>query len=223
MSCITKYKDYRIGYFLVDVLVDNRLLIELKATPTLRPIHEAQLLAYLHVSNLSLGILVNFGGQNIIFKRFANTVEKPSYEETGKLNTPISDNFPYPELRTDLIAVLNEVRQHIKPGFMHMHYRRATQFELRLHGIPFELKKKIIIMFHQQPLQEKETRLLIVDDKVILTPVAVRGITFAMKNRLRYYLNLLGLEVGIIANFHTPHLEIETVTKYDRIQPKMTL
>lgn len=70
-------------------------------------------------------------------------------------------------------------------------------------------------MFRQHSIQKKETRLLIIDDKILLTVVAVQSITFTMKKLLRYYLNLLGLEVGMIANFHAPALEIETVG-YDR-------
>ena len=94
---------------------------------------------------------------------------------------------------------------------MHMHYRRATQMELRWHDIPYEVKKEITIRFRGQPIEKRETRLLIVDDKVLLAPIAVREITPTLKGRFRQYLRLLGLKLGIIANFHSPSLEIETV------------
>lgn len=47
------------GYRL-DVVVENRLILELKAVETLLPIHEAQVLTYLKLSNISLGLLINF-------------------------------------------------------------------------------------------------------------------------------------------------------------------
>ena len=45
-----RYKGYRIGLFFVDVVVDDKLLIELKVADSLQPIDEAQVLTYLKVT-----------------------------------------------------------------------------------------------------------------------------------------------------------------------------
>jgi len=50
-----------------------------------------------------------------------------------------------------------------------------------------------------------------VDKQVLLAPIAVREITPRLKGRFRQYLRLLDLDLGLIANFHAPSLEIETV------------
>jgi GxxExxY protein len=47
------------GYKL-DILVENVIMLELKACEKLEPIHKAQLLTYLKISNLKLGLLLNF-------------------------------------------------------------------------------------------------------------------------------------------------------------------
>ena len=47
------------GYRL-DIIVDKRLIVELKAVEKLLPIHEAQLLTYLKITGLQLGLLINF-------------------------------------------------------------------------------------------------------------------------------------------------------------------
>ena len=47
------------GYRL-DLLVDHLIIIELKAIEQFEPVHEAQLLTYLRLSNLWLGLLINF-------------------------------------------------------------------------------------------------------------------------------------------------------------------
>jgi GxxExxY protein len=47
------------GYRL-DLLVDNQLIVELKSCDGLSPIHEAQLLTYLRLARLKLGLLINF-------------------------------------------------------------------------------------------------------------------------------------------------------------------
>jgi iron complex transport system substrate-binding protein len=45
----------------VDLLVDNRLIVELKSVETLAPVHGKQLLTYLRLLQLPLGLLINFG------------------------------------------------------------------------------------------------------------------------------------------------------------------
>ena len=47
------------GYKL-DLLVENRVILELKAVQKLAPIHQAQLLTYLRLSGLAVGLLINF-------------------------------------------------------------------------------------------------------------------------------------------------------------------
>lgn len=44
----------------VDLLVDRAVIVELKAAPDLHPIHSAQLLTYLRLSGLHVGLLINF-------------------------------------------------------------------------------------------------------------------------------------------------------------------
>ncbi len=46
--------------FFLDMLVENRLVLELKSVDVLAPIHEAQLLSYLKLADKRLGLLINF-------------------------------------------------------------------------------------------------------------------------------------------------------------------
>ncbi len=48
--------------FRADLLVEGRLLVELKSTERLAPVHGKQVLTYLRLLNLPLGLLINFGG-----------------------------------------------------------------------------------------------------------------------------------------------------------------
>ena len=47
--------------FRADLIVEGRLLIELKSIESLRPVHSKQVLTYLRLLNLPLGLLINFG------------------------------------------------------------------------------------------------------------------------------------------------------------------
>ena len=58
--CRLTYKGAPIGEGRIDLLVENRLIIELKAVDRLAPIHHAQVMSYLKASKKTLGLLINF-------------------------------------------------------------------------------------------------------------------------------------------------------------------
>lgn len=62
-------KDFRI-----DILVENEIIIEVKAVEVLLPVHEAQIISYLKLSNKWLGLMINFNVPLMKngFKRFVN-------------------------------------------------------------------------------------------------------------------------------------------------------
>lgn len=49
----------QVGYRL-DILVENKLIVELKAVEGFHPLHMAQLITYLRLSEIKLGLLINF-------------------------------------------------------------------------------------------------------------------------------------------------------------------
>jgi GxxExxY protein len=55
-----KYKGFDIGDGRLDLLVENSLVVELKAVEVLAPVHIAQVLSYLRATHLSLGLLITF-------------------------------------------------------------------------------------------------------------------------------------------------------------------
>lgn len=55
------YKGEPVGYYVADMLVEDSVIVELKAVAELRPEHEWQLLNYLAATKIELGLLINFG------------------------------------------------------------------------------------------------------------------------------------------------------------------
>ncbi|MFI4861185.1 MAG: GxxExxY protein [Phycisphaerales bacterium JB063] len=55
-----EYKGESLGEGRLDLLVDDRLVVELKAVDSLAPIHEAQVISYLKATGLELGLLINY-------------------------------------------------------------------------------------------------------------------------------------------------------------------
>ena len=49
----------------IDILVEDKIVIELKSVDILKPIHSAQLLTYLKLSKKPLGLLINFNVTNL--------------------------------------------------------------------------------------------------------------------------------------------------------------
>ena len=55
------YKDIKLDYgYRIDVLVENSVIIELKAIDAINPVHEAQILTYMRFANIPIGLLINF-------------------------------------------------------------------------------------------------------------------------------------------------------------------
>ena len=72
------YKGVDLGDgFRIDLLVNDRLIVEIKAVERIQPIHEAQLLTYLRLTGKSIGLLINFNERILKsgVKRVANGLQ----------------------------------------------------------------------------------------------------------------------------------------------------
>ena len=55
-----QYKGELVGDYFADIIVEDRIVLELKAIEKLQKVHEAQLLNYLKATGIQIGLLVNF-------------------------------------------------------------------------------------------------------------------------------------------------------------------
>ena len=69
-----RYKDELVGEYFADILVEESLIVELKAVKSLNDIHFAQCLNYLKGTGLKLCLLINFGKSRIEIKRIVNNI-----------------------------------------------------------------------------------------------------------------------------------------------------
>jgi GxxExxY protein len=67
------YDEAVVGDFSADLLVEGRVMLELKANQALAPANEVQLVNYLTASGVETGLLLNFGAERLEFKRKART------------------------------------------------------------------------------------------------------------------------------------------------------
>jgi GxxExxY protein len=66
------YRDEEVGTRRVDFLVEGKVMVELKALEKLEDVHKAQAINYCEAFNIADGLLINFGGTSLEFKRVYN-------------------------------------------------------------------------------------------------------------------------------------------------------
>ena len=64
-----KYKGQLVGDYIADIVVENQVIVEIKAIENLQTIHEAQLLNYLKATGYKIGLLINFTHPKAQIKR----------------------------------------------------------------------------------------------------------------------------------------------------------
>ena len=66
------FRQQKIGRYVADLIAEDSVIIELKCCNFLLPEHQAQLVNYLTVSDISIGLLVNFGNSKLGYKRLCH-------------------------------------------------------------------------------------------------------------------------------------------------------
>ena len=73
-----------VGEYFADLLIDGRLIIELKAAKTIADEHVAQTLGYLKASKIEHGLLINFGSYRFEIRKYVLSQGKAREERAGK-------------------------------------------------------------------------------------------------------------------------------------------
>ncbi len=63
------YEGQSVGFFVADLVVDDKIIVELKAVRHLAVAHEVQLVNYLAATDIAIGLLINFGESKVEVKR----------------------------------------------------------------------------------------------------------------------------------------------------------
>lgn len=207
------YRDRQVGTYRPDfVLRDGAVLVELKARPTIEPLHKAQTISYLAVTQAGLGLIMNFGASSMQFERLPNFLGQRQVEENLAL-APASDDLLYPELSRHILNALFQVHRTLGAGFLHQVYRRATRIELAHCGIGCVYLKQLPLSYNKHPIAMQPTRLFHIENKILLATVALKTITATETERLRWAMDVTESSLGLIANFHSARLELRFLRK----------
>jgi GxxExxY protein len=68
-----KFRGETVGEFFADLLVENKVVVELKAVKAIAPEHQAQVINYLNATGIEVGLLINFGNPRLEYRRFSRS------------------------------------------------------------------------------------------------------------------------------------------------------
>ncbi len=63
------FRGQNVGEFYADLLIEDKVIVELKAVKALAPEHQAQVINYLNAAELAVGLLINFGAPKMDYHR----------------------------------------------------------------------------------------------------------------------------------------------------------
>lgn len=66
------YRGHLVGKLITDLIVQNKVIIEAKVASAINEFHLSQILSYLSITNLQVGLVINFRTPSLTFKRVAN-------------------------------------------------------------------------------------------------------------------------------------------------------
>jgi GxxExxY protein len=205
------YEGERVGLYYVDVWVDGgKILLEIKVAPSIEPLHKAQAISYLKVSDADLAIVVSFGAASLLDERLPNYVRDRQAEFSWQPRSADPDLL-HADLVNGVQRACHRVHFALGPGFLHQVYRRATMIELRRSGVAYDHIKRLPVEYRGHLLGEQEVRLIRVEGRLLLAAFALRQPDDVMAGRLKTYLRRLDLQLGLLANFHDTRLAMTAV------------
>jgi GxxExxY protein len=215
LSLLYKNTKLDCGYRM-DLLVAGWLLLELKAVEKLHPLHEAQLITYLRLAQLKLGLIMNFGS---LLLRDGILRRANSSPPMSKLYAPREEFQAMDDLSRVVMDAAFEVQHLLGTGLLRSAYVAALEHELKLRGLKVELRLPVNLLYREQLIPSAKELPMIVEGKLMVACVCVRGIEPIHLARQKSLLRASGAEVGLCLNFHADSMAAE-VRRFSNLTKK---
>ena len=195
------YKNNRVGLFRTDLIVEDKIILELKVVPEIFALHQAQTISYLKVTGLKLAMLINFGGAKIYIKAFPNNISQKkvltSNFDIDQINLIAEDKIliqPFLMISKDILEILG-------PGYFHQVYRRAFWDELKYNDINFEWIKQLELKYQGKVYDYKEVKFFKINN-LLISIIAVNSLNDFVVNRFSKYVKYYKCSKGLVINFN---------------------
>lgn len=190
------------GYRL-DILVEERLPLELKAVSQLHGIHDAQLLTYLRLGKFPLGLLINFNVA-VLKDGIRRKVESRVWEPptcNNHQSTVGMDRFD--GVSRAIVHSAIEVHRQIGPGMLASTYEECLCYELVEMDISFQRAMTIPLVVDGECLGTEALVPVVVANEVPVFPMCVEAVTALQTAAALARLRQGGWNRGLILNFHS--------------------
>ncbi len=210
------YKEQLVGRQILDIFVADEVVVELKALPELTRLNAAQTMSYLKTTGKEVGLLCNFGGVKPEFKRIyfsysRRTAAKPDTTDPAQ----VWPDLHFPELSYEIIGALFEVHNELGPGFVRRIYANAYYRELQARELAVHANKWISIHYRGEPIGKVAFQHLIIEDRIIVFPVAISDVAKIQFENLRRWMRASAVPFGILANFYATRLDLHFIVLAD--------
>jgi len=108
-------------------------------------------------------------------------------------------------------GAIYDVYKNLGPGLLESVYEEAMVYELEKRGLKVERQKDVLIHYDGQILKTPLRLDLLVQDRVVVELKSVKEIQDVFFKQTRTYLRLLGLKVGILVNFNTDDILVDSI------------
>lgn len=190
----------------MDVVVAGRLLLELKVVDRLHPLHEAQLLTYLKLSEMTLGLLINF---NVLMLRDGIVRRAHSMSAPGQPLTSVAPPHGFDALSEEVMAAALEVQHVLGAGLLRSSYEACLAHELTLRGIKVEGGLPANLLYREQLIPSNKQIPLLVAGQLMVACHCTGELGQLQLARNRSLLKAAGADVGLAINFRADSLGIE--------------
>ena len=190
----------------MDLVVAGWLLLELKAVEKLHPLHEAQLITYLRLARLKLGLLMNFGSlvlRDGIVRRANSSVRE------SKLYAPGAEFQSMDELSREVMDAAFEMQHVLGTGLLRSAYEAALAHELTLRGLKMEQRLPVNLLYREQLIPSAKELPITIEGRLMVSCVYAKTIEPLLLARQKSLLGASDAETGLCLNFHAPSLAVE--------------
>jgi len=211
------YKGNEIATLFLDLLVDNKVIVEFKAVDGIAPVHKAQLICYLTATKITIGLLANFSLGGVQIERLANfpkPVEKVRLQDYCCEDSFSLTDYKFAnsgdEVVVEALRGICEVFNELGYGYLESVYLRALELELGVEPFFFDLEHEFDVFFDSKRIGTQKIKSVLNDDIwVVLTSTTKprKG----MENKIRSILKSTSLSCGILANLNGNRPQIKII------------
>ena len=189
-----QYYSKSVGNYVADILVNNTVLVELKAIRKLTSQDECQLLNYLNATEFEVGLLLNFGDEPEIKRKVYDNQFKRYFQKKSKLEQLKSN-----DLIEKIIYSFYQVYDYFGYGFKEKVYRNALAIEFQKLNLTIKRDFPLSIKYNQKLIGEYLTEFYIED--ILIKVISKKNIEINDEKKIVNYLKGTKVKSGLILNF----------------------